>query len=85
MYVLHCSFVSVVLVVTLVSAVSFRSFRWFWSFRFDGFVLAFRVLVHATKTPMDFVILAPFLTQSHTFSKVLFETLLNRRKVQLVN
>ena len=43
----HRSFVSVVLVVTFVSAVSFRSFRWFRSFRFDGFVLAFRVLVHA--------------------------------------
>ena len=38
---IHRSFVSVVLVVTFVSAVSFRSFR------FDGFVLAFRVLVHA--------------------------------------
>ena len=47
MYVIHRSFVSVVLVVTFVSAVSFRSFRWFRSFRFDGFVLAFRVLVHA--------------------------------------
>ena len=44
---IHRSFVSVVLVVTFVSAVSFRSFRWFRSFRFDGFVLAFRVLVHA--------------------------------------
>ena len=44
MYVIHRSFVSVVLVVTFVSAVSFR---WFRSFRFDGFVLAFRVLVHA--------------------------------------
>ena len=42
---IHRSFVSVVLVVTFVSAVSFRSFRWFRSFRFDGFVLAFRVLV----------------------------------------
>ena len=41
---IHRSFVSVVLVVTFVSAVSFRSFRWF---RFDGFVLAFWVLVHA--------------------------------------
>ena len=38
MYVLHRSFVSVVLVGTFVSAVSFR---------FDGFVLVFRVLVHA--------------------------------------
>ena len=43
---IHRSFVSVVLVVTFVSAVSFRSFRWF---RFDGFVLAFWVLVHASK------------------------------------
>ena len=47
LFVIHRSFVSVVLVVTFVSAVSFRSFRWFRSFRFDGFVLAFRVLVHA--------------------------------------
>ena len=44
MYVIHRSFVSVVLVVTFVWAVSFRSFR---SFRFDCFVLAFWVLVHA--------------------------------------
>ena len=46
---IHRSFASVVLVVTFVSAVSFRSFRWLRSFRFDGFVLAFRVLVHAGK------------------------------------
>ena len=47
MYVIHRSFVSVVLVVTFVLAVSFRSFRSFPWFRFDGFVLAFWVLVHA--------------------------------------
>ena len=34
-------------VVSLVSFRSFRSFRAFRSFRFGGFVLLFRVLVHA--------------------------------------
>ena len=49
---IHRSFVSVVLVVTFVSVVSFRSFWWLRSFRFDGFVLAFRVLLHACNNGM---------------------------------
>ena len=62
---IHRSFVSVVLVVTFVSAVSFRSFRWF---RFDGFVLAFWVLVHARLALLDYWIVGlldcwPFIRQ----------------------
>ena len=48
MYVIHCSFV---LVVTFVSAVSCQSFR------FDGFVFAFLVLVHDhTHAKMKFIV-----------------------------